>query len=178
MDKLLSRAIRAKSQAARRSKKKYEMVVTRHLNNTRKENAAYLKMVGDDRRTVRAEEKEDHRLGPLAPRRAVGKEELEAYGSFDQSRIIPPSVPRQFRIKHWNICEKERVVVLRGPDRHKIGAVKSIDKKNNTVIVEGLNMVCARPTGRERAPPGRADACVVCVRIDAHEDPTGVYESR
>jgi len=71
----------------------------------------------------------------------VGKEELEQFGAFDQLRIIPPAVPEQHRIKYWNIVEKDRVVVLKGPDRHKIGVVKSLDKENNTVLVEGMNMV-------------------------------------
>lgn len=144
MDKLLSRAVRARNQAARRLKKKEEKQATHFLNSIRKENIAFQNMVAADRKASRAEEKEDHRLGPLAPRRAVGKDELERYGAFDQNRIIPPAVPEQFRIKYWNIREKERVVILTGPDRHKIGAVKSIDKKNNTLIVEGMNMVCAR----------------------------------
>ena len=151
MDKLVSRAIRAKAQAARRSKKKLEQSMQRYLNNARKEHTAYQKMLGDDRKASRAEEKDDKRLGPLAVRRAVGAAETETYGAFDQNRIIPPTVPKPFRIKYWNICLAERVVILRGPDRHKIGTVKSIDTRNNTLIVDGLNMV--RPPARPRAPP-------------------------
>lgn len=81
------------------------------------------------------------RLGPLAPRRAVGKTEIEDMGSLDQMRIIHPTLPWEHRIRCWNIVEKDRVVVLTGPDRHKIGAIKSVDKSNNTLTVEGLNIV-------------------------------------
>jgi len=44
-------------------------------------------------------------------------------------------------LKYWNIVPKDRVVVLKGSDKHKIGVVKKIFKENNTVLVEGLNMV-------------------------------------
>jgi large subunit ribosomal protein L24 len=141
MDKLLSRARRAAARANRRYALQKAEELKRRANESRKELVAYQKLIANDRRKSRAEEKEDHRLGPLAPRRAVGKEELEQFGAFDQLRIIPPAVPEQHRIKYWNIVEKDRVVVLKGPDRHKIGVVKSLDKENNTVLVEGMNMV-------------------------------------
>jgi large subunit ribosomal protein L24 len=144
MDKLLSRALRAHNQAVRRAKRVAETKKKRELNDARREHAAFQRLLAEDRRQARFEEKEDHRLGPLRPRRAVGKAEIETLGAFDQSRIIPPPVPEEHQIKYWNIVEQDRVVILRGPDRHKIGTVKSIDKQNNTLTVEGLNMVCCR----------------------------------
>lgn len=112
-------------------------------NRFRKEHVEFQKLVANDRRASRAEEKEDHRLGPLKPRRAVGKQELESFGSFDRMRLVPPKVPEKHRIRFWNIVQKDRVVILTGRDRHKIGTVKRIDKENNSLIVEGLNMVRA-----------------------------------
>ncbi|KAF8243996.1 hypothetical protein K440DRAFT_560043 [Wilcoxina mikolae CBS 423.85] len=141
MDKLIARAKKVAERANRRLKLQKEHENKRKANEARKEHVAFQKLIADDRRASRAQEKEDHRLGPLAPRRAVGKEELEMYGAFDQLRVIPPAVPENHRIKYWNIVEKDRVVVLKGPDRHKIGVVKMLDKENNTVLVEGMNMM-------------------------------------
>jgi len=146
MEKLLSRALRAKTQAAQRLKKGNDLNNRRRLKDARKEHIAFHKSLNVERRTSRFEEKEDHRLGPLAPRRAVGKEEIELFGAFEQHRIVSPPLPRENRIKHWNIVEKDRVVVLKGPDRHKIGVVKSLDKASNSLIVEGMNMVCYLPS--------------------------------
>jgi large subunit ribosomal protein L24 len=166
MDKLLSRALRAHNQAVRRAKRIAETKKKRELNETRREHAAFQRLLAEDRRESRFEEKEDHRLGPLRPRRAVGKAEMETLGAFDQSRIIPPAVPEEHQIKHWNIVEQDRVVILRGPDRHKIGKVKSIDKQNNTLTVDGLNMVCV--AAQER---GMGASVADDVELDAAQNP-------
>jgi large subunit ribosomal protein L24 len=141
MDKLLARARNAQIQAKRRLDRQLALEKKRKINEIRQEHIMYQKLVTKDRKTSRKEEIEDHRLGPLKPIRAVGQREISMYGAFDQMRIVPPAVPDEHKIKHWNITVKDRVVVLRGPDRHKIGVVKSVDKDNNTVVVQGLNMV-------------------------------------
>ncbi|KAI5785691.1 hypothetical protein FPQ18DRAFT_373333 [Pyronema domesticum] len=144
MDKLLARARNAQIQAKRRLDRQLALEKKRKINEIRQEHIMYQQLVTRDRKTSRKEEIEDHRLGPLKPIRAVGQKEISMYGAFDQMRIIPPAVPDEHKIKHWNITVKDRVVVLRGPDRHKIGVVKSVDKDNNTVVVQGLNMVAVK----------------------------------
>ena len=89
----------------------------------------------------RAEEMEDRWLGPLAPNRAVNEIEKQLRNAVSQDEQAPPPVPKHERIKFWNIVPKDRVVILKGPDKHKIGVVKRINKENNTLTVEGLNMV-------------------------------------
>lgn len=147
MKRILDRAAQAHSHAARRLKRVREAKEKQALNRTRKEHVGFQKLIADDRRAARAEEKEDYRLGPLKPRRAVGKRELETFGAFDRMRVIPPLVPEKHRINFWNIVKDDRVVILTGPDRHKIGIVKRIDKDNNTLVVERLNMVRAPKNG-------------------------------
>ncbi|KAI5784603.1 hypothetical protein EDC01DRAFT_201929 [Geopyxis carbonaria] len=158
MDKLLSRAHQAKAQAARRLQKHRDWNRRKRLTSTRKEHVAFQKIVSSDRKESRAEEKIDFRLGPMAPRRVVGKKEIEELGAFDQQRMIPPPVPVEYRIRNWNIVVNDRVVVLKGPDRHKIGLVKSIDRDSNSVTVEKLNMMPMKvPAAFKEVDPNTPD---------------------
>ena len=54
----------------------------------------------------------------------------------------------------WRIGRGDKVAVLSGEDRGKDGVIKSVNRKTNTVIVEGLNLVrrAVRPT--EGSPGG------------------------
>lgn len=89
----------------------------------------------------RADEMEDRWLGPLAPKRAITDQEKQLQYALSQDEANPPKVTARDRIKYWNIVPQDRVVILKGMDKHKIGTVKSIHRDNNTVIVEGMNMV-------------------------------------
>jgi large subunit ribosomal protein L24 len=100
-----------------------------------------------------AESKKTHQenweLGPLAPRRDVGKKK-ETYGALDAQYMQSPQPKRAeaeeilalWGGKFLNIREGDRVVILEGRDKGKIGPVQSIDKKRAEVTVEGMNMVC------------------------------------
>lgn len=100
-----------------------------------------LRVLYDEVRTSRQETKEDRMLGPLAPRRTFSKSDAEEYGVVSDERIAGGYVPKDQRIKYWNIAVGDRVVILVGQDRHKIGVVKSLDKPRNAVLVENMNMV-------------------------------------
>ncbi|RPB28555.1 hypothetical protein L211DRAFT_393212 [Terfezia boudieri ATCC MYA-4762] len=89
----------------------------------------------------RADEMEDRWLGPLAPIRAVSEREKQLVNSISQDEQSRPRVTARERIKYWNIVPKDRVLILKGADKHKIGVVKQVFKDNNTVVVEGMNMV-------------------------------------
>lgn len=141
MLKVTSRAFRAKTQAAKvlaRFNKKKEAL---RLKDDMRQEKHRLRVLMQDARASRQETKEDRMLGPLAPRRALNKEEVEEYGAVLEERVNGDYVPKDQRIKYWNIAVGDRVVILKGQDRHKIGVVKSIEKKRNEMLVEGVNMV-------------------------------------
>ncbi|KAI5809591.1 hypothetical protein DFH27DRAFT_152354 [Peziza echinospora] len=89
----------------------------------------------------RADEMEDKWLGPLAPKRFASEKELSLKNAITQDEFQTPQVAKTDRIKFWNIAPKDRVLILKGSDKHKIGTVLSVNKETNTLVVEGLNMV-------------------------------------
>ena len=54
----------------------------------------------------------------------------------------------------------DKVVVIAGKDKGKEGKIVAVDKKNNRVMVEGVNMVSKRtePAGR-RHQEGKLHSC-------------------
>ncbi len=46
-------------------------------------------------------------------------------------------------IKSWSIVRGDQVVVLSGPDKGKKGKVTAVDRENNRLVVDGLNLVRA-----------------------------------
>lgn len=141
MLKVVSRAARAKNQAHKvltRFNKKKESL---RLKDDMRQEKNRLRALAAEAQASRKETKEDRMLGPLAPRRALTMEEVEGYGAVAQERIATEYVPKDKRIRYWNIVINDRVVVLKGQDRHKIGVVKAVDKKRNEVVVGGMNKV-------------------------------------
>ena len=76
----------------------------------------------------------------MAPRRNVGAE-TETYGAVDSRRLRGPEKPKTERLKIWNFVEGDRVVIIEGRDKGKIGTIKKVHKQSEEVEVEGLNMV-------------------------------------
>ena len=90
-------------------------------------------------KTARQIRKEDYELGPLAPRRDVGKD-AETYGTVDSVRFQRVTVPKWKR-KWCGIEVGDRVVLLKGRDQGKIGVVDDKDEESETFRVKDLNMV-------------------------------------
>jgi large subunit ribosomal protein L24 len=96
--------------------------------------------------------REDYELGPLAPRRDVG-DSKETYGTIIGQRIRGQpldhrkieKVMEPFGGKYLNIVPEDRVVLIEGRDKGKIGKVSKIDARNGELTVEGLNMVNSSP---------------------------------
>ncbi|KAG0743390.1 hypothetical protein G6F62_004784 [Rhizopus arrhizus] len=59
------------------------------------------------------------------------------------SRVAPNYqwVKPKDRITQWNIVTGDKVAVIAGKDKDTIGEVKSVDRKTNTLIVEGKKLV-------------------------------------
>jgi len=141
MQRIIRRAALAKQRAHRKnrealSKRKYDEVhaYVREIAQVRKAQTDHLK-------NARKNQREDWKLGPLAPRRDVG-DNKEAYGTVEASIIQNPIVPRHRRMPRPCIYEGDRVVILEGPDEGKIGLVRNVDKMEETVTVLEKNLVC------------------------------------
>jgi large subunit ribosomal protein L24 len=107
--------------------------------------------------------REDWRLGPLRPNRAVG-EGADKYGALTAEQVQKPIIPihkqrhkNEDREKQglepeyplvvdgeriYHIARDDRVVVVHGREKGKIGIVQGFNDDTHRVIVKGVNMVC------------------------------------
>jgi large subunit ribosomal protein L24 len=128
----------------KKENKETKRYITESLYHTNRDFRADLK-------TARQNAKEDWILGPLRPNRAAG-EDSERYGTLERFQIGRPSLPKhwygakegvQRRMKtripenvfrdQWPIVEDDRVVVIRGSEKNRIGYVKEVLKDTHTV---------------------------------------------
>jgi large subunit ribosomal protein L24 len=153
MQKVIRRTLFAEQQAARRLARKKEKAdqLWRRQNRqerqmSRQKEVRYIKAAQLARR-------EDWELGPLAPRRDVG-DDKDTYGTIDQALLQFPTIHKDKREevlknvggKYLNIVKGDRVVLLEGRDKGKIGKIIDLDASRGMCKVEGLNMVCYPPT--------------------------------
>jgi large subunit ribosomal protein L24 len=139
MQKIIQRSAAAKRNADRRMQKMVEhhekgqgWSRRNEAQRIRKYNHALIK----DARLAR---QEDWARGALAPRRDVG-DKAETYGSVDIFHMN--FAERQEKNKpKWNpIAEGDRVVVIKGRDKGKIGTVENLDNDRGSLNIKGINM--------------------------------------
>jgi large subunit ribosomal protein L24 len=147
MQKILRRTALAESQVARRLAKKKDAHL-RLKEKTQRENDTYkANLANADIKRERQVRREDYELGPLAPRRDVGTMK-DTYGTvhaiqMSGKRLTPKERVEQYpdTPRYINIVPEDRVVLLHGRDKGKIGKVTGVDNKTFEVTVEGLNLV-------------------------------------
>lgn len=149
MQKIFRRTLLAERQAERRLAKRKEKNVKTWLKNNNEQTAYMKKQESLLKKTARVWRREDYELGSLAPKRDVGA--LKAsYGTFDPQISQGPILYRpdmEDKLAPWggkylNLRERDRVVLLEGHDKGKVGKISKIDRSRAEVTVEGLNMVC------------------------------------
>jgi large subunit ribosomal protein L24 len=147
MQKVIRRSALAKAQAARRLARRKERDI-RITNKSKREQENYVKKeVAADIKASRLARREDWELGPLAPRRDVGLKK-ETYGTVSTMRLRGKELTLEERLKlnpdggrYPTIVVGDRVVLLHGRDKGKIGKIVALDAARQEVTVEGLNMV-------------------------------------
>ncbi|KAF2184419.1 hypothetical protein K469DRAFT_502648, partial [Zopfia rhizophila CBS 207.26] len=102
--------------------------------------------------TARKNRLEDWNLGPLRPNRAIGRD-AEKYGALEAGQMRLIDVPEHMRRKEWPIVEGDRVVIIKGRNRGKIGVVKKLSKTREEVQIKDLNMAYADGSAWN-TPPG------------------------
>ena len=147
MQKVLRRTALAEAQAVRRDARRKERAV-REKAKTNREQAQYSRREATkDIKAARQARREDWELGPLAPRRDVG-DNKSTYGTISTMRLRGSPLTLEARLKlnpeggrYATIVVGDRVVLLEGRDKGKIGKIMKLDAKRQEVTVEGLNMV-------------------------------------
>jgi len=153
MQKVIRRTLLAEKQAARRLARKKEKNTFQWARSTREQVLFAREQETKDIKNARHNRREDYELGPLAPRRDVG-DAKETYGTLQGNRVrgqpidhrrieeVLKSVGYDSKWKIVNFVVGDRVVMLEGPDKGKIGLISNIDVPKGECSVEGLNMVC------------------------------------
>ncbi|KAF4625827.1 hypothetical protein G7Y89_g12337 [Cudoniella acicularis] len=148
MQKVIRRTVLAERQYARKVAKRKDKNERawgksnrEQVNYSRKDETEVLK-------AARIYRREDYELGPLAPKRDVG-EWAEKYGTINSQRargnlIHTRNLDEELKSvggKFLNIVKGDRVVLLEGRDKGKIGIIRNIDRQRAECTVEGLNRV-------------------------------------
>lgn len=148
MQKVIRRTVLAEKQAARR-------LIRRKDKNAREWAKSQREQVLFTRRDevkqikeARLARREDWELGPLAPKRDVG-DKKDTYGTVNSQRTRGQPLKyseREEKLKsvggrYLNIVKGDRVVLLVGRDKGKIGEIMETDPQRGECKVRGLNMV-------------------------------------
>ena len=149
MQKVLRRTVLAEKQAARRLSKKRDKKRFEAAKGNREQNAFFRRDVAKEIKQRRFERREDWELGPLAPRRDVG-DKKDTFGTVSTQRMRGPTLTTPERRdalkdvggRYLTLVKGDRVVLLEGRDKGKIGKITSTDRIRAECTVEGLNMVC------------------------------------
>lgn len=144
MQRVTQRAAQASKQAKRKAKAVTEKDRMYQRKSNREEKFYYQRNILDEARREREHRREDWMLGPLAPRRDVGKQK-SVYGSVPTTRLQFPTIDVERRRRYINIMEGDRVCAITGRDKGKIGKVTSVDEEKESLTVEGLNIVSLLP---------------------------------
>jgi large subunit ribosomal protein L24 len=152
MQKVIRRTILAEKQAVRRLRKRKEIQKRERQKTNREQNAFVRNEVMQDLKLRRFERREDWELGPLAPRRDVGNKK-DTFGAVSTQRLRGPVLTvaeREEKLKdvggnRLNLVKGDRVVLLEGRDKGKIGTITATDKLRAECTVRGLNMVGTTP---------------------------------
>ncbi|KAL2223339.1 KOW motif domain protein [Thermoascus aurantiacus ATCC 26904] len=140
MQKVIRRTALARAQAQRKAAIAAKERQREEFKSALRERFAFNRMQLDLARKEREQRREDWMRGPLAPKRDSGLDE-QAYATLLPQYLHPPKVPQHLRRKYINFAPGDRVCLMKGPDKGKIGEVIKVDPETETVTVQGLNMV-------------------------------------
>ena len=140
MQKVLRRSQTAKHLAVQRSKEhqrgKERADLKRYNESVRRVQSVVANNILEARKNRRI----DWEAGSLAPRHDVG-DKAETYGTVSIYDFnVPDRLPKD-RPKWWPVDVGDRVVITKGRDRGKIGAVTSIEKDKGAVVVKDMNPI-------------------------------------
>lgn len=154
MQKLLKRTAQAEKQAARRIKKRNDLVKNSAQRQDFKKRMAAVRQANRSLAGARQRRREDWELGPLAPLRDTPlQDDNGAYwGTMALNRTMSELPDKQIQLAcKWAggkkyLCLKggDRVAIMQGPDKGKIGTVRSISMEEGCVVLEGDHLQVSR----------------------------------
>ncbi|CCU78241.1 unnamed protein product [Blumeria hordei] len=148
LQKILRRSTMAKNQVARRLAKQKAKEERDQRKSDREGAFHHYRLHKDLVSKERLARREDWELAGLAPKRDVGNQK-ETYGAVDGQLIQGPKLTKEqseermkdFGGRFLSLSIGDRVVLLEGRDKGKIGKVIKIDRDRAECTVEGLNLI-------------------------------------
>ncbi|TKX18492.1 hypothetical protein C1H76_9281 [Elsinoe australis] len=138
LQRILARATRAKRNAAKRLKNQELEEFKDQKANWKMSSRFRDEEIRSHYKREARNRREDWDAGPrLIPRRDIGVNRT-AFGTISRNLDYPPVLPEPWRTKPM-FAVGDRVVLLKGADKGKIGKVKSVETERQIVEVEGLN---------------------------------------
>ncbi|KAI8960512.1 hypothetical protein F5Y11DRAFT_349443 [Daldinia sp. FL1419] len=148
MQKILRRVATAERVVAKRTKVKDLKWYKKEKKEQYQDQRQQIAMAQEEFNRAKQAVRDEWELGPLAPRRDVA-EWAGAKGAIHEARYAAygkVSLAMRNRRCQWaggayhlNITTGDRVVLIDGPDKGRIGKIKSIDYEKAEVIVSDLN---------------------------------------
>lgn len=155
MQKLLKRTVQVEKQAARRKAKRADIKERVKLQEEFKKRMNAVVYTNRSLADARRRRREDWELGPLAPRRDTPlKDANSAYwGTTSISSSMDALGARQKNLAcQWAggakyLCLKvgDRVAIMQGQDKGKIGTINNVDVDEAHVTLEGENLKVSAP---------------------------------
>ncbi|OBT76359.1 hypothetical protein VF21_03617 [Pseudogymnoascus sp. 05NY08] len=147
MQSVIRRTLLAEKQAARRLVKRRTKNHHQEMKTRREHERFADRQTTGTIKNARAARREDYDLGPLAPRRDVGLKK-DTYGTIQSNQLQGQKLTMEERLavnpsggRFANIVKGDRVVVLEGKDKGRIGKVQNFDAEKQQIVIEGMNMV-------------------------------------
>ncbi|KAI1460875.1 hypothetical protein F4805DRAFT_348278 [Annulohypoxylon moriforme] len=148
MQKILRRVATAERVVAKRHKKQIMNRDKKEWTRERIRREKQMEFVKVDYAEAKEAVKDAWELGPLAPRHDVG-EKIGTRGAISEMRFSPFGNPTETQIearcawaggsKFLCIAVNDRVVLMEGPDKGRIGSIKEIYPNRAEVFIAGLN---------------------------------------
>jgi large subunit ribosomal protein L24 len=140
MQKALRNHLFARNQAVKAAHRDSKRAVREERREARQQKIAYERFNLRDIKAERTNRREDWMLGPLAPNRSAGKDG-NGYGMLAMQALRRPKVVTAERERYFNFAVKDRVVVIKGRERGKIGEVNDVDEERQTLQLQDINVV-------------------------------------
>ncbi|CAN8103766.1 unnamed protein product [Discula destructiva] len=147
MQKLLKRTVQAEKQVARRKAKRNDIKARAEAQREFRKRMTSVTDANQALLAARRRRREDWELGPLAPRRDTPIKDVNGayWGSMSLNRSTTELGERQRELAcKWAggfkyLCLKagDRVAIMQGPDKGKIGTVRSILEDESMVVMDG-----------------------------------------
>lgn len=140
MQKVIRRSKQALRHADRQKEKFNKRVELFAARQRRQEEIRVFKERASVIKQSRVALREDWALGPLAPKRDVGKDP-ESYGTMSRAALQAAKIRPSEREEMWWLKAGDRVVVIRGKDTGKIGEIRELDEERGAIWSNDFNNV-------------------------------------